>query len=357
MASKFGLGKGLGALIPERLAAAGQGTSTVRDAAGGAVDGEGAGSRSGIGPDREDLRILGLDLIEPNPSQPRKEFPEESIRELASSIARHGLIQPILVEEYRGPEELTEPVPGESAGARRASGGDGPGTGKPDGIQAGGGQVRYRIVAGERRFRAARLAGLREIPAIVRSYSPEKRFAISLIENIQRENLNPVEEAEAYRSLMELSGSTQDEVADAVGKSRSAIANSVRLLKLPRKMLDSLRTGGITPGHARALLALPEETARDRLFDRILRESISVRQAEELVQPRAEGRPAGRRKASSADGEATAPRDPDLVAVEQRLIQSLGTKVSIRGDARKGVVEVQYYSLEDLERIIEILEL
>ncbi len=341
MANKFGLGKGLGALIPERL--------PVRGAPGDRIEvatefesGDRAGSGSvrferepatdsGL-PEGEEILIIPLARIVPNPDQPRRDFSEESIDELASSIKRHGLIQPIIVEIDKNA------VPRESG----------------DDITEEG--QLFRIIAGERRYRAARKAGLSEIPAIVRRFTPEKRLEISLIENIQRENLNPIEEAEAYRSLMELSGATQDEVAEMVGKSRSAIANAVRLLKLSPRMLDSLRSGAISAGHARALLALPDAPVRDKLYARVLEESLSVRQAEDAAQAIIAATPGGERKPRKAKkAPAAESRDPDIVAVEQKLIQSLGTKVSIKGSARKGIVEVEYYSLEDLDRIIEVL--
>ncbi len=349
MANKFGLGKGLGALIPERLPVRGAPGDRVEVAmgfgpgetapVGGSTDVAASSdgrATSGMGtlPEGEEILIIPLARIRPNPDQPRKDFPEESIEELASSIKRHGLIQPILVE----------------IDSRAESGIRAPGS---DPSEEGS---FYRIIAGERRYRAALRADLAEIPAIVRRFTPEKRLEISLIENIQRENLNPVEEAEAYRSLMELSGATQDEIAEAVGKSRSAIANAVRLLKLSPRMLESLRSGVITAGHARALLALPDAPVRDKLFARISEESLSVRQAEDAAQAVLAAAPGSARKAKAARKAAEAAnRDPDLVAVEQKLIQSLGTKVSIKGSAKKGIVEVEYYSLEDLDRIIEVL--
>lgn len=341
MANKFGLGKGLGALIPERLPVRGAAGDRMevameferRERSGNTATGSERELAAEYGlPEGEEILIIPLERIVPNPEQPRKDFSDESIEELASSIKRHGLIQPILVEIDK------------NAVLRDSGAG-----------MSEEGQL-FHIIAGERRFRAARIAGLSEIPAIVRRFTREKRLEISLIENIQRENLNPVEEAEAYRNLMEISGATQDEVADMVGKSRSAIANAVRLLKLSPRMLDSLRSGSISAGHARALLALPDAPVRDRLYARVLEESLSVRQAEDAAQAIIAATPDGERKARKARKAAeTRNRDPDLVAVEQKLIQSLGTKVSIKGDAKKGIVEVEYYSLEDLDRIIEVL--
>jgi ParB family chromosome partitioning protein len=292
MAKQFGLGKGLGALIPE--------SDLSEEAA------TGAGSVEGV-------TSLPLASLRPNPEQPRRSFSPESLAELASSLKTHGLIQPIVVEKS--------------------------------------GEGHYLIVAGERRYRAASIAGLTEVPVIVRSYTPEKRLEIALIENVQREDLNPVEEAEAYRTLMAMGSRSQEEVADIVGKSRSAVANSVRLLKLPETMLAGLREGSLSAGHAKALLSVIEPGRRDLLFARILAEGISVREAEAAAQdlnsahfstPKGAPRP-------------EKPKSPEIREVEERLIRALGTKVSVKGDGKKGSIAIEYYSLEDLERILELL--
>ena len=291
MPKQFGLGKGLGALIPD---------TDIEDAALGGSTAEG-------------VRTLPLSRLKANPDQPRRTFSEESLAELANSLRTHGLIQPILVEESN------------------------------DGF--------FLIVAGERRFRAATMAGLSEVPVIVRSYTSEKRLEISLIENIQREDLNPVDEAEAYRSLMAMGGRSQEEVADVVGKSRSAVANSIRLLRLPESVLSTLREGSLSAGHAKALLSVIDPARRDILFARIIAEGISVREAEAAAQalnspristPKSVGRP-------------EKPKEPEIRQVEERLIEALGTKVSVKGDGKKGTIAIEYYSLADLERILDVL--
>jgi ParB family chromosome partitioning protein len=292
MAKQFGLGKGLGALIPE--------PEPVPLSLGAGEE-----SRDGV------LR-LPLNKLRPNPDQPRKSFPAESIAELAESLKRHGLIQPIIAEDV----------------------GDG----------------TFVIIAGERRYRAAEAAGLHEVPVILRSFSPERRLEIALIENIQREDLNPVDEAEAYRALMTIGGRSQEEVADVVGKSRSAVANSLRLLRLPEPMLDSLRAGSLSAGHARAILMVADPGQKDRLFAKVIAEGISVREAETAAQELNRGNQARQPKLKVAR-----PREPEIRDVEERLIESLGTKVSIRGDSRKGTIAIEYYSMEDLERILDIL--
>ncbi len=287
MAKQFGLGKGLGALIPDSD-----------------LDKQDSG---------EGVRTLPLTRLRPNPDQPRRSFPEESLAELASSLKTHGLIQPILVEEA----------------------GDG----------------NYLIVAGERRFRAAAIAGLSEVPVIVRSFTPEMRLETALIENVQREDLNPVEEAEAYRALMAMGGRSQEEVADVVGKSRSAVANSLRLLRLPESVLAALRSGSLSAGHAKALLQVADPGRRDLLFARIVSEGISVREAESSAQdlnaPNGGAHKAGPRPQKA--------KEPEIREVEERLIEALGTKVSVRGDGKKGIIAIEYYSLEDLERILDVL--
>jgi len=301
MAKQFGLGRGLGALIPEPEVAA----AVIERPASGAEAGTALAG---------DVKTLPLAKLKPNPEQPRRSFSQESLAELASSIRTHGLIQPILVEEV------------------------------VDGS--------YLIVAGERRYRAAGMAGLAEVPVIIRSFTPEKRLEIALIENVQREDLNPVEEAEAYRALMSMGGRSQEEVADVVGKSRSAVANSIRILRLPESVLAALREGSLSAGHAKALLSVVDPGRRDILFARIVAEGISVREAEaaanELNSPRSA--PAkGSQRAEKA-------KEPEIRQVEERLIEALGTKVSVRGDGRKGTIAIEYYSLEDLERILDVLD-
>jgi ParB family chromosome partitioning protein len=287
MARQFGLGKGLGALIPE---------TDLESVAGG-----------------DGVRTMPLTRLKPNPDQPRRSFPEESLAELAGSLRTHGLIQPILVEEA----------------------GDG----------------SFLIVAGERRFRAAAMAGLTEVPVIVRAFPPEKRLEIALIENVQREDLNPVEEAEAYRGLMAIGGRSQEEVADVVGKSRSAVANSLRLLKLPESVLAALRSGDLSAGHAKALLSVADPARRDILFSRIIAKGISVREAEAAAQDLNSPQAAAPKSASSPQK----PKEPEIREVEERLIEALGTKVSVKGDGKRGTIAIEYYSLGDLERILDVL--
>ncbi|MDR2795080.1 MAG: ParB/RepB/Spo0J family partition protein [Spirochaetaceae bacterium] len=290
---KFGLGGGIEALLP-------------------------------IGIDEEVDRVAGrnseimlpLKKISANPDQPRMNFDEEALGELAESIKQHGVIQPILVEE------------------------------DDNGL--------YTIITGERRSRAARMAGLSEIPAIIRKFSDEQRIAVALVENIQRADLNPIEEAAAYRHLMEAANISQDQAARRVGKKRSTLANAMRLLRLPPPMQDALKTGGISAGHARAILSLDSEDSQQQLFSEIMTDGISVREAEKRASVLGRMPVAG--KAPRPPPPAPPPKnDPDLADITQKFIETLGTKVSIDGSVSKGCIRIEYFNGEDLKRIYDII--
>lgn len=291
MASKFGLGKGLEALIPERAEAD-------------------EGSQPGSG-----ILTVPAERLRPSADQPRKRFDDASIAELAESLKRHGVIQPLVVEA------------------------DGAGS--------------YRIIAGERRWRAAKVAGLAELPVIVKEYGREKRLEVALVENVQREDLNPVDEAEAYRQLMEATGLTQDQVAERVGKSRPAVANALRLLSLPSEATEALRSGSISAGHARAILSALNPADRLLILRRAVDEGISVREAEALAASFNKGGRAAPAKATKkAEPKALA---PELASIEQELIGRLGTKVSIKGDGARGSIVIEYFSMDDLDRVYALL--
>jgi ParB family chromosome partitioning protein len=302
VAPKSALGKGLAALLPDDEdlpAGLGEAPSPAHGAAPGTI------------PDEQALKIP-LEKLKPNPGQPRKYFDDEELAELADSIRVHGIIQPLLVEDA----------------------GDG----------------TWIIVAGERRWRAARLAGLAEAPVLVRSYSEEKRQEISLIENIQRTDLNPMEEAAAYKRLMDFSGLSQDEAAARVGKNRSTVANALRLLKLPATARDAIAKGSLTAGHGRAILSVDGEAAQERLLAELLRQGLSVRDAEK--------RAAALNAAGTAATKTALPapkRDPELNALEDRFRERLGTKVVINGAMNKGSITIEYYSMEDLDRLLDVL--
>lgn len=248
----------------------------------------------------ENTSELPLSEIEPDRAQPRQTWDDESLEELANSIAQHGVLQPILVRPT------------------------------PDG--------RYQIVAGERRWRASRLAGKTTIPVIIRSLSDLEAMTFALIENLQREDLNPVDEALGYKKLMEVTGLTQEQTAKQVGRSRPAVANSLRLLGLPKEALDLLRDGKITTGHAKAILAITDEQTRIRVAQQVAETGMTVRQAEKLC-----AKPAAQEKKPLAK-----PRDAVASEVELSLQNALGVEVKVDYKDGKGTLSVNFYSKEQL---------
>jgi len=258
--------------------------------------------------------VISLEKLKANPSQPRKRFNNAELEELTASIKQHGIIQPIIVEKT------------------------------DDG--------NFMIVAGERRSRAAAMAGLSEVPVIIRNYSDQKRLEISLIENIHRADLTPLEEAAAYKQLMDTAGLSQDEAAERVGKNRSTVANALRLLKLPARMKEALEDGSLTAGHARAILSLSRGADQETLFKEMLDKGLSVRAAEKRAAVlAAEG--AGKTEKKTAGKNAR--QDPDLKAMEEKFIRTLGTKVAINGNLKRGRIEIEYYSMDDLDRLYGLL--
>lgn len=246
--------------------------------------------------------------IEPNPEQPRTMFDEGTLAELAASIRAHGLLQPVVVREL------------------------------------GGG--RYRLVAGERRWRAARLAGLESIAAVVRNSDEAGSIALALVENLQREDLNPIDEAHGYETLMEVAGVSQVDVAERVGKDRSTVANALRLLDLPGDVQEMLRSGALSAGHGRALLSLGTVEERRKAAERAVAKGLSVREVEALARGATRRRKAPRVKRSD---------DPFVREWEERLQRVFGTLVRIERLGKEGSVRIEYYSDEDLERILELL--
>ena len=269
-------------------------------------------------------KVLEIDIsnIRPNPNQPRKVFDPDALMELRDSIISQGVLQPILVEE------IAENV--------------------------------YVIVAGERRYRAAKMAGLKTVPCIVRNFTDLQRMEVSLIENIQRESLDPVEEARAYAYLLTQSGIKQDELAKKVGKSRPAIANIVRILNLPEKMLDALEKGYFTSGHARALLSVENPADQEILFSKIIDEDLSVRQAETLAQDLNSGKRAVNKLPLEEKPAKSDDRAPVLVHLEEKFLSATGYKVEIKGKVKngfikKGKVLIPFTSEEELKQIYQIL--
>lgn len=279
MTTRQALGKGLGALIPERSAAELEG--------------------------KKGFQFCGVEEIQPNPFQPRKAFDEEQLQELAASIREKGILQPLLVRRK-----------GNS----------------------------YELIAGERRWRAAQKAGMKEVPILVRDVSESEILELSLIENIQRENLNPIEEAEAFKGLVEQFHLTQEEISRKVGKDRTTIANTIRLLKLPIEIRESLASGAIAMGHARAFLSLETPEKQKLALQKVLSAGLSVRQTESLVNRlRSKSRPAPANRARELD------------PLVEELQRALGTKVKIVRQGKRGRIEIEFYSQDELDRIIDLL--
>jgi ParB family chromosome partitioning protein len=277
--SKKGLGRGLGALIPEVDVAE---------------------------KDRESILEIEVKQIEPNPKQPRRTFEQSKLEELAASIREHGIVQPLVV--------------------------------RPKG-------EHYEIVAGERRWRASQLAGLTKVPALIRDFSEAETMEIALIENLQREDLNPMEEAEAYRVLIEQYGLTQDELAHRLGKSRPQITNTLRLLQLTPSVRSEVETGRISMGHAKVLLGVPDSVQQSVLARRVAEEGLSVRDLEAAIQRASQGGKVERRERPALS--------PDYRELETRLSEHFGTPVKLIPGERRGKLEITFFGDEGLHRILE----
>ncbi len=247
---------------------------------------------------------LDVTQLKPNPLQPRIKFDEDSINELAQSIRESGVVQPVLVVQEEG---------------------------------------HFKIIVGERRWRAAQKAGLKKIPVMIRNLPPEKQLEIAIIENIHREDLNPLEIALAYQKMSQDLSYTQQEIADKVGKDRTSITNYMRLLKLPQEIQDALGEGSLSMGHARAILALEDAEAQLAAFREIMDKGLSVRSSEKLANKLKERPPRVQRSLE----------DPDLHALQEDMLKALGTKVLISGNRNKGTLKIFYFSLDDLNRIYE----
>jgi ParB family transcriptional regulator, chromosome partitioning protein len=305
---KRGLGKGLGALIPTAP------SSVTQVGAGEGETGAGAPARAAAaGPGAQDgegtyFEEVAIGAITPNPRQPRQSFDDDSLEELALSIREVGLLQPVVVRRV---------MPG-----------------------------RYELIMGERRWRACQRAGLEHIPAIVRGTTDDDLLREALMENLHREQLNPLEEAAAYQQLLDDFGATHDELAHKVGRSRPHISNTIRLLHLPPAVQRRVAAGVLSAGHARALLALDDPDAQDRLAHRIVAEGLSVRAVEEIVAMGGDQAPQGRRATAKQ------PTAPGLTALANRLSDAFDTRVKVELGRRKGKIVVEFASLEDLERIV-----
>ena len=291
---KSGLEKGLDSLIPDHQS----------EKTGLHTESEESGSNDGV-------VMVKISKVEPNKNQPRKQFDEDSLLELADSIKLYGVLQPLLVLDKGN---------------------------------------YYEIIAGERRWRAAKLAGIKEIPVLIKEYTEREIVEISLIENIQRENLNPIEEAIAYKRLLEDFNLKQDEIAERVAKSRTAVTNSIRLLKLDEKVQQMLIDEMISTGHARALLAISDSQEQVNLANQVFDEKLSVRETEKLIKKLLEPAKRVEKKEEPA-------LDAAYEQMEEKMKGIIGTKVTIhRKKKDKGKIEIEYYSQDELERIIDIFE-
>jgi ParB family chromosome partitioning protein len=292
---KSGLGKGLDSMIPDKVSSKSQDRSEKKSISNSEL-------------------FVKIDKVEPNKDQPRKNFDEDALNELAESIRQFGVLQPLLVQK------------------------------KND---------FYEIIAGERRWRAAKIAGVKEVPVIVKEYSNQEIVEISLIENIQRENLNPIEEAVAYKRLLEEFHLKQDEVAERVSKSRAAVTNAMRLLKLDERVQQMLINEMISSGHARALLSIEDGDFQYELAQEIFDKKLSVREVEKMVKKAQQEK---ENPQQDRDRQENDPADIHYQSVADQLKERLGTKVTITQKNGKGKIEIDYYSLEEFERITELLQ-
>ena len=265
----------------------------------------------GVGIQGKVTATVDISLIITNPDQPRKDFDPDSLKELADSIREKGIIQPILVEKVA---------------------------------------EKYQIIAGERRYRAAKLAQLTQVPIITGTFTKEEKLEIALIENIQRKDLSPIEEALAYEALMKNGNLNQEELAKKVGKNRSTIANSLRLLKLNDQMRDAVSRGTLSAGHARAILSVDSKENQQKLFEEIEKKGLSVREAE------ARAAKLDQEDANAVNPKLSSKKEEELVVAEEKLTEMLGTKVIIKGTLKKGKLEISYRSREELQGLYEKLE-
>ncbi|HBP08868.1 MULTISPECIES: ParB/RepB/Spo0J family partition protein [unclassified Treponema] len=311
MAKHQGLGKGLGALMQEVDLSeefSENGVQLKENAAPVNLN-----LPAGISSDENGTLWVDPALLKPNPRQPRTYFDDEKLAELTESVRKEGILSPVIIEDAN------------------------------DGT--------FFIIAGERRTRAAKAAGLKKIPVQLRKYSEQRKLEVALIENIQRTDLNALEEAQAYYDLMELGNLTQDQVAERVGKNRSTVANCLRLLKLPEDIQKALVTDSISSGHARAILSLENDSDKRILFGKIIGQGLSVRQSENI----AKEMKGGISSAAKTDFKPEPKKDPNLAALEQKLIERLGTKVQLKGEFSKGTISINYFSSEDLDRIFNLI--
>ena len=316
--AKNALGKGLGALLQENAAASKEvaiSTGAAQASSAAPVVKKSANIPDCIDVDDNGGLWVDPSLLKPNPKQPRIEFNQKQLDELADSIRENGILQPIIIEQVAGTDK------------------------------------EFYIIAGERRTRAARMVGLNKVPVQLRKFDEQQKLELALIENIQRADLNPIEEATAYYNLIQMSDLSQDEVAKKVGKNRSTVANAIRLLKLPEDIKKALVNGQISSGHARALLMVKNDADMHVMFGKIIGSGMSVREAEALAETYNNG---GRAVAKKK--KAPVKKDPDVAIFEQEVRNIFGVKnVNLKGDMEKGTLEIGYTSKADFDRIYDFL--
>ena len=312
MARKAGLGRGLDALFADAAPINEEQQNNTEDSGKAAAA---ALAESQDRPDRDRILYIDINDIKPNSAQPRHVFDEEKLKELAGSIKANGVIQPLIVRE---------------------------------------GKTGYELVAGERRWRASRLAGLRKLPCIVRDFDDRQNAIVAIIENMQREDLNPIEEAIGLKSMTEKYGFTQEQVSVSLGRSRTYIANSIRLLKLPPEIQEYVSSGQMSAAHGRTIINIPDAAKQKEIADKIIRNDLSVRATEKLAERvKDELRPERKRRKGAAPPQPRG-KSEDVLAVERELMTLTGTKVNITGDS-KGKLELEFYSIEELNRLIDII--
>ena len=312
MARKAGLGRGLDALFADAAPINEEQQNNTEDSGKAAAA---ALTDSQDRPDRDRILYIDINDIKPNSAQPRHVFDEEKLKELAGSIKANGVIQPLIVRE---------------------------------------GKTGYELVAGERRWRASRLAGLRKLPCIVRDFDDRQNAIVAIIENMQREDLNPIEEAIGLKSMTEKYGFTQEQVSVSLGRSRTYIANSIRLLKLPPEIQEYVSSGRMSAAHGRTIINIPDAAKQKEIADKIIRNDLSVRATEKLAERvKDELRPERKRRKGAAQPQPRG-KSEDVLAVERELMTLTGTKVNITGDS-KGKLELEFYSIEELNRLIDII--
>lgn len=314
MAKSTGLGKGLGALLNENKAAS-QEVAISTGAVQSPIIKKNSNLPSCIEIDNNGGLWIDPNLLKPNPKQPRIEFDQKKLEELAASIKENGILQPIIIEQISSTE--------------------------------------FYIIAGERRTRASKMAGLKKVPVQIRKFDEQQKLEMALIENIQRADLNPIEEATAYYNLIQMGDLSQDEVAKKVGKNRSTVANSIRLLKLPEDIKRALANGEISSGHARALLMVKNDADMHVMYGKIIGSGMSVREAETMAEQLNNGGRAAKKTAKK-----TTRKDPDIAIFEQNLKNVFGVRdINFKGTTDKGTIEIGFTSKKDFDRICKILNI